>query len=429
MAAHRSEKGQVLLLIVLGMVGIMGFVGLAVDGSMLYAARRQAQNAVDTAAMAGAYAATEGKNINAAAIGLMVANGYDKDQNPAVDTSTRQDLAIFNPPVSGPYANAANKKEYIQVIYRTKLDQIFSQFVFMGQFEITVEAVAHYIPTDTMSAGNALHATGVDHCPGLVFNGGSTTKVSGGSIYSNSNGTDTSGSCASGEMTGTSGSIKVTGGGLKVSGSWIQNAGVSVSPAAVTNQEPIYLYEKTPPNCTGLTTYTHTSNPLRPGYYPNGIQIQNGDYTMQPGLYCLDGNFTVNGGSLYGQGVVIYMTPAGGGVNFSGSALVTLTTGGSVKDANGENFGGYLIFMDKANRNGVDMAGSNGTFYHGTIYAPGPRDPASQEKCNIGGANSSMALHSNIVCYSIGIAGNADVTITYKPEENYRMPPMVELSQ
>ena len=116
-------------------------------------------------------------------------------------------------------------------------------------------------------------------------------------------------------------------------------------------------------------------------------------------------------------------------MNFSGSALVYLSTGSLVEDANGDNYGGYLIFMDMANHNGVDMAGSNGTFYHGTIYAPGPRDPASQEKCNIGGSNSSMALHSNIVCYSIGIAGNANVVITYRPEENYRMPPMVELTQ
>ena len=150
---------------------------------------------------------------------------------------------------------------------------------------------------------------------------------------------------------------------------------------------------------------------------------------MGPGLYCLNGELKVNGGGLSGTGVVIYMMPTGGGVSLSGSADINLITGYGLTDNSGNDIGGYLIFMDLNNHNGVDMAGSNGSYYQGTVYAPGYRDPASQEKCNIGGSNTSTAMHSNIVCYSIGVAGNSSVRVVYNPTENHIEPAAMELSQ
>ena len=48
-----SEKGQVLVLVVLSVVGLLGFAALAIDGSMVYSDRRHAQNAADAASLAG----------------------------------------------------------------------------------------------------------------------------------------------------------------------------------------------------------------------------------------------------------------------------------------------------------------------------------------------------------------------------------------
>jgi len=53
----QSQQGQALVLIIFGMVVLLGFTALAVDGSMVYADRRHAQNVTDTAALAGASAA------------------------------------------------------------------------------------------------------------------------------------------------------------------------------------------------------------------------------------------------------------------------------------------------------------------------------------------------------------------------------------
>ena len=47
-----SEDGQVLIQVALMLVVLLTFVGLAIDGGLVYAERRQMQNAADAAALA-----------------------------------------------------------------------------------------------------------------------------------------------------------------------------------------------------------------------------------------------------------------------------------------------------------------------------------------------------------------------------------------
>jgi Flp pilus assembly protein TadG len=49
-----GQRGQALILITFAMIALIAMVGLAVDGSMAFSDRRHAQNAADTAALAGA---------------------------------------------------------------------------------------------------------------------------------------------------------------------------------------------------------------------------------------------------------------------------------------------------------------------------------------------------------------------------------------
>jgi len=48
---YSSERGQVLVLLVLALVGLLGFTALAIDGGMVYSDRRTAQNAADASAL------------------------------------------------------------------------------------------------------------------------------------------------------------------------------------------------------------------------------------------------------------------------------------------------------------------------------------------------------------------------------------------
>lgn len=50
-----SEKGQAIVYLVIGLVVFLGFVALAIDGGMVLADRRDAQNATDASALAGAW--------------------------------------------------------------------------------------------------------------------------------------------------------------------------------------------------------------------------------------------------------------------------------------------------------------------------------------------------------------------------------------
>ena len=50
---QRGEQGQTAILLALSMIGLLGIVGLALDGGMLYWNQRRAQNGADAAVVAG----------------------------------------------------------------------------------------------------------------------------------------------------------------------------------------------------------------------------------------------------------------------------------------------------------------------------------------------------------------------------------------
>jgi len=57
-----SERGQSLVLVALMMVGLLAFVGLALDGGQVFEMRRQVQNAADAGALAGVNEVATGQN-------------------------------------------------------------------------------------------------------------------------------------------------------------------------------------------------------------------------------------------------------------------------------------------------------------------------------------------------------------------------------
>ena len=54
--AARYERGQVLVLVVFGIVALVGITALVIDGGNAFLDRRKAQNAADSAALASALA-------------------------------------------------------------------------------------------------------------------------------------------------------------------------------------------------------------------------------------------------------------------------------------------------------------------------------------------------------------------------------------
>ena len=52
----RRERGQALIMFVMGIVAFVGFVALTIDAGLIFEGRRGEQNAADAAALAGASA-------------------------------------------------------------------------------------------------------------------------------------------------------------------------------------------------------------------------------------------------------------------------------------------------------------------------------------------------------------------------------------
>jgi Flp pilus assembly protein TadG len=64
---NAPERGQTLVLFVFALAALMGLVALTVDAGLAYVARRDMQNAVDSAVLAGAARLAEGASPSQAA--------------------------------------------------------------------------------------------------------------------------------------------------------------------------------------------------------------------------------------------------------------------------------------------------------------------------------------------------------------------------
>src|SRR5690348_13532872 len=97
------ERGQALILIAFAALGLFAIAGLAIDGSAKYSDRRHAQNAADTAALAGAYAKVTGNSTwELVALNRAGDNGYD-DSHASADGTLTNDVYVYSPPQSGIY--------------------------------------------------------------------------------------------------------------------------------------------------------------------------------------------------------------------------------------------------------------------------------------------------------------------------------------
>lgn len=148
------ERGQVILIVALGLVVLVGAVGLAIDGGRLFLERRDAQGAADHAAITAAVAfCTDGDTPAAAAaegVESAALNGFDNDSPTVVASVTPEAENRFHAEITSSSATA------------------FMQVLGIDTFEVTAEAVARCIG----SGGPG---------PGAVFAGGDTCNSS--SVY------------------------------------------------------------------------------------------------------------------------------------------------------------------------------------------------------------------------------------------------------
>lgn len=404
MLHKKSEKGQALILIVLAILGLIGLTALAVDGGVAYSDRRQAQTAADSAALDAALAKVRGGGWEAEGMARANSNGYD-------DNGTTNTVVVNSPPAAGcngtlsPY----NTDEYVQVVIRASTETFFGPVVGINEVNNCVEAIARAVPgtTDEMAFGNAVVSLSEHDCKAMKYQGNANTTVLGSGLFVNSD-------CSDSAFFNNSGSAHLNAPCLQAVG------GITYKPGALnipgdcikTGAAPLPKITYPNPVCSGSAI--QAGNTLSPGsisgtFPPGGVTL------LQPGVYCVDGNFRMNAhDTLSGSDVVIVVQT--GDVRWNGGATINLDA------PNSGPFAGLLIFMPESNSNEIHINGNSTSTFTGSFLAP-------SAAITVNGTGGASGLNSQLIGYTVDISGTSDMLIIYNDSDNFDAPvaPVIEL--
>jgi hypothetical protein len=416
------QRGQALILIALGLVGMIGLTALAIDGGNAFSQRRHAQNAADTASLAGALEKVRdfngedvgGVKLKAAAFAIAKNNGYNPATNPNIS------VVVNNPPladckgsITGPYYNKIN---YVQVIIREDVDTYFGSVVGIPQTHSCVEAIALAQPAYPPFGGAAIIALECHAKWAIEASGTTNIEVRGGGLYSNSDHAEP---------------IKI----LKPENLVLQPGyaanmvGDGLSASSCTGAIPpgypfvCNIPQKTP--CPPLPD----DDPLLPQYicdyyYPGDYKPPDGEIIDQ-GVHCIEGNFyeanftselsdPINPDPNKIGGVTFVMLNKG--IQWSGNNVIRLNapSKGSTK--------GLLFYLPPSNASAVTMNGTANTTYIGSILAP-------SSEITLNGTLDGDAFHSSVIGRTIKLTGTGFFNVYYDSEKNYWFPPQIELTK
>lgn len=460
-AQNQLEKGQILILFVFGLVVLLAFTALALDGGMVYADRRYGQSVADAAALAGAQAAEKeikdvlynnfncaSSSINTAiykakvaAINRANANLPANELFPDLfddDPSDGMGVEVTCEVVPAAASPTGSEQRYLKISVQvaSETQTAFAHLVF-GEESIRNEVVSvvHLSPAMPLAQGNAIVSLNNKPCSGndkgTVFNGGgsnnTSVNVKNGGIFSNS--------CISrnGHF-----SVKVEDGSVVyyTPGGYQDKGSGSIVPQPNQVTERISVPTTFHPACGDVKTMSDatllgSAKVLHPGTYYGGISIQNGEWIFEEGLYCLYGNLKINGGNVTGGcsvaqytgpgapgpagtcdsgGVTFYFQPdsnngKAGEVNIMGGAIVKLYA--PLHSEAKPEIPGMLFYMPENNPGEINLTGTSETRFRGTILAP-------TGDVNIGGTQQTSADYAvQVIGWNVTVSGNSSININY----------------
>ena len=424
------EKGQAIILLVLSMVGLLGFTALAIDGGLIYSDRRIAQNAADATALAGAERA--GELLNGVVFGGWFCPEGDAEESARLNAFdndfTISKVDDLNSVENGVAAVCNDAAHYVDVHVKltTQTQTAFAHFVFSGVLKNTVEAVARVYGQIPVGGGKALLALDKDCNPpvkgGMEFKGNEEVNVVDGDVHSNCDMT----------FSGSTGLVDVTNGDITYNDDFGDQKGPppagtqTVNPPPVGNSEYITV-DIDPPVCTGSNNGDADGmvggNTINPGIYDDiTVNASAEELTLNPGLYCINGKFKISGGQITGNGVTLYFPSSAGAINTEGDAIVDLAapdpqtceSAGICPPA----IGGVLIYFEPGGSPSspdISLGGTSGSTYSGMIYAP-------EAEVNVGGTSNMVGGQTidygiSVVAFGIKIFGNTDINITYDADK------------
>ncbi len=397
----RDRSANMAALTALMLPVLIGAAGLTSDTIQWALVRRALQRQADSAALAGAYALTQGMNVSST-----VTADLGKNANfPLLGTPT-----IENGPTAGPFAGDSSVVR-VQIRSGTRLP--FTGFFMKAGMVITVEATAG-LRQDGDFCILALDSTNSL----AITNSGNTTVTANCGMHANSAGEPAINGQGSAVITAS----PVSAVGNVDNRSNVFANGTVFQPYSVAQRDP-FASLPTPSIAQSSNNGDVRSNQTRnlvPGTY-RGMDIQ-GTANLAAGTYFIDGrsngnnqnkNLGFNVGSqarVTGTGVTIVLTmsnaPVSGtsnlvaGMNINGGARLNLTapTSGTYR--------GVLFYQDRrATTLGeqVVVNGNSLSSYQGAIYIP-----RNQLRFN-GTSGMSMAC-LQMIGYRMIFTGNSNIT-------------------
>jgi len=385
---HSSERGQVLVLIVLAIFGLFGMTGLAIDGSRAYSDRRQAQNAADTAALAAAlaYVRTPGEDWTAVGYARANSNGFD-------DNETTNFVDVYHPPIQGPYAGST---DYVQVIITSHLETLFGRVIGIEQVTNTVQAVARVDPSvpSKLYDGNAVVGLAPHVCKAVKWQGNANTTITGGGIFVNSD-------CPDGAFFNQSGSADLTAPSITAVGDVRDSGDLNVSTITENSQDRAKAYpprEYILPNPECEEDATPDGETLSPGNW-SGTFPPAGVRYLESGVYCInDGDFRLNSTGDYLEGHNVFIWVDKGEVRLNGGTI-------KLDGPNTGPYEGFVIYLPITNSNPVFINGNSESGFEGTILAPA-------SPIEIKGTGDA-GITGQVIGYTVDLAGTSGVKIHY----------------
>jgi len=461
---HKSlERGQALILIALAAVGLFGFSALAIDGSRVFSDRRHAQNTADTSVLAAALARIRASSspdpavVNAATFAAGIeraeSNGYANDSDSTVEVHLCNE-ANLNPPCEG-LPGGADKSEYIQVKIVSTIPTTFARVIGRTHVTSLLTAIAHAesgVPSPLVN-GHALASLKPDGDSTIGGNGVVHLDVNNSGVFNNSQN-----NCGT-QINGASGSYTVDTAFEFVSGTYCSGAGNNqlnpVQQASQIPYPPIITLPTPSIICSGngsrtenTTTQTVT---YTPGNYPSGDSLNySGKIHFSPGNYCFGGNVSINGtADIIANDVRFLITSGefttggtstltcndmlvhingGTGMRFNGNSRVycnNVTFFASTGDISwsgnvgirlfaptGGVYENVLIYMPYGNNSRLSIQGNSSNELTGSIIAV-------SSDIEIRGNSGTTGLHSQIIGYTVTLAGSSNTVINYVPAEQY----------
>jgi len=442
-----SERGQILVLLALVLIGLLGFTALAVDGGMIYADRRYMQSAGDASSIAGAGAVasavqstgqTSG-NFNCGELGSGITAGYSV----AIDKAATNDFTIAqnndlgtNNNDNGVYITCNEAGKYIDVFVMLTRDTTTS-FVHLftgGPMRNTITSITRVKPGINAGDGSAIVSLSKDchaNADGIWISGNNETFLLNGGLWSNS--------CI--ERNGNA-EIEITNGSVDYFHDSYVTGITNPIPAPQPDYHPLTYIELEPAVKDACDQLTDTYNDLTFTNSAGDQEIDPGRYDdwnfdvpvkLNPGLYCISGTVSMNAdGYIFGEpqpggngdGITIFYTGTSLTINGGASTNLAAPNGYAYPDSPPSGaFEDILLYIPPGVEATVKINGNSENFIAGTMYMPssdvtinGTSDNAAKDDQTL-----RTKMETSIIAFSVKINGTSYLDITYNADRDRGM--------